>query len=416
MFSYFTGSVALRHLVHGWGQSLLTIGVVSISMMVLIVLGAVMGGVEARQIGAVTGSQPQLTLERGERKPVAAWDLAADDDRVLYVGQTVDLPRSQKKLEDWREWMGFLETFDRDFLVVAPAAAGQVFLLRGARRENVRVIGVIPSRQNRITDFEGGLVAGRFLDLNSGEVAIGTTLAQNFGLRLGDKVRLVSAEQIVGSYTVAGIYETGFGSLDKDSAMLQLRDAQALLGLGNAISYMGIKLRDPFAAAAIKARLQPLVPLKVRAWTEDNRQIIDQLGNMRNVTSMVRVLTTLAGGFAIASILIMVVTSKNREIGILRAMGARPVEIRTIFLLEGLFLAAIGCIVGLTVATLLIDFMQSLTQIGPAGKLVPRFALDLSAELKITSTLIALTVGAIAAWIPARRAGRVDPMQVIRGT
>jgi lipoprotein-releasing system permease protein len=411
---YFMLTVALRHLRYGWGQSLLSLGLVTISVVVLILLAAVLGGVREKQVNAVTGAQPQIILERAERKPVAAWELPAGPDAPLYVGQTVDLPRSQNKIEDWRGWIDFLDRFDPRVVVASPAAAGQVFMSRGARRESQRVIGVDPARQNLITDFEGSLVAGRFLQLNAGEIAIGKELATEYGLRLGDKVKLLSAEEIAGSYAVAAIYETGFGALDKGSIMMQLRDAQALLGLGSAVSYIGLKLSDPFAADEIATRLAPQVPFKTRSWLQDNQAIFDQLRNMASVTSIVRSMVTIAVGFAIASILITVVTSKYREIGILKAMGAQPGQIRGLFLLEGFLLALIGSLIGLVLGTVLLDGLGSLMQVGPGGRLVPRFAIDRSAEVRITTVIIAVLVGAVAAWIPARRAAAVDPMQVIR--
>jgi lipoprotein-releasing system permease protein len=411
---YFMLTVALRHLRYGWGQSLLSLGLVTISVVVLILLAAVLGGVREKQVNAVTGAQPQIILERAERKPVAAWELPAGPGAPLYVGQTVDLPRSQNKIEDWRGWIDFLDRFDPRIVTASPVAAGQVFMSRGARRESQRVIGVDPARQNLITDFEGSLVAGRFLQLNAGEIAIGKELATEYGLRLGDKVRLLSAEEITGSYAVAAIYETGFGVLDKGSIMMQLRDAQALLGLGSAVSYIGIKLSDPFAADEVAARLAPQVPFKTRSWLQDNQAIFDQLRNMASVTSIVRSMVTIAVGFAIASILITVVTSKYREIGILKAMGAQPGQIRGLFLLEGFLLALVGSLIGLVLGTVLLDGLGSLMQAGPGGRLVPRFAIDRSAEVRITTVVIAVLVGAVAAWIPARRAASVDPMQVIR--
>jgi ABC-type lipoprotein release transport system permease subunit len=106
---YFMLTVALRHLRHGWGQSLLSLGLVTISVVVLILLAAVLGGVREKQVSAVTGAQPQVILERAERKPIAAWELPAGPGAPLYVGQTVDLPRSQNKIEDWRGWIDFLD-------------------------------------------------------------------------------------------------------------------------------------------------------------------------------------------------------------------------------------------------------------------------------------------------------------------
>jgi lipoprotein-releasing system permease protein len=126
-------------------------------------------------------------------------------------------------------------------------------------------------------------------------------------------------------------------------------------------------------------------------------------------------MAVIAAGFGIASILIMSVTGKYREIGILKAMGATPQEIQTIFVIEGFLLAILGCIVGVPVSIGLLQALASVRSVGPDGRSTQIFEIEIDPTLLLTASLIAITTGAIAAFFPARRAGSVDPMQVIRG-
>jgi lipoprotein-releasing system permease protein len=111
----------------------------------------------------------------------------------------------------------------------------------------------------------------------------------------------------------------------------------------------------------------------------------------------------------------MSVTGKYREIGILKAMGATPQEIQTIFVVEGFLLAVLGCCAGVPLAVALLEALANVRSVGPDGKVSPVFDIEIVPSLLLGASAIAVATGAVAAWFPARRAGSVDPMQVIRG-
>jgi lipoprotein-releasing system permease protein len=413
--SYFTLSVALRHLRYGVGQSLLTIGVVAISVLLIVYLRTVIGGTQRSIVNNVTGSIPHIVLDPAERTPIGAWRLPGADAGPLYVGETVNLPRAIEKIEDWRQWLPALER-DPAVTVVSPTAAGSAFLFRGSRRESVRVTGVIPARHDQIVSIDSNLLEGRFLDMATGEVVLGRRLASDFGIRLRDKVRLVGPGGQALSVTVGGIYETGAGQLDDGQVFLTLRDAQSLLELGSAISNVGLRVTNLYEADTIARSLAPGLPFRVRSWIEDNPNVFRTLGAQDQTISMVLVSTIVAAGFGIASILIMSVTGKFREIGILKAMGATPGEIQTIFVVEGFLLAVLGCAVGIPAGIGILELLSGIRAPGPGGRLTSVFNISIDPWLLAGAAGVAITVGVVAAFFPARQAGRVDPMQVIRGS
>jgi lipoprotein-releasing system permease protein len=413
--TYFTTSVALRHLRYGVGQSLLTIGVVAISVLLIIYLQTIIGGLQTRLIRNTTGAIPHITLESPERVPIAAWRLTDKDSTQLYVGETVNLPKAQERIEDWRLWVGALDAPEADYVAVSPVVAGTAFMFRGARRQTVRIQGVIPERHNGIVDIESNLEGGRFLQLASGEVAMGRKLARDFGVKLRDKIRLVGPQGQTLSVTVGGIFETGFGPVDDGTLFMMLRDGQSLLGYGTAVSTIGLKLADIYEAETRAADLAARAPFKVRSWIGDNPNLFRNLQSQSQTSNLILVMAVIAAGFGIASILIMSVTGKYREIGILKAMGATPQEIQTIFVIEGFLLAILGCIVGVPVSIGVLQALASVRSVGPDGRSTQIFEIEIDPTLLLTASLIAITTGAIAAFFPARRAGSVDPMQVIRG-
>jgi len=413
--TYFTTSVALRHLRYGVGQSLLTVGVVAISVLLIIYLQTIIGGLQTRLIRNTTGAIPHITLESPERVPIAAWQLRADDPSRLYIGETVNLPKAQERIEEWRLWVNAFDAPEADYVAVSPVVAGTAFMFRGARRQTVRIQAVIPQRHNGIVDLEASLESGRFLQLAAGEVAMGRKLARDFGVKLRDKLRLVGPQGQSLSVTVGGIYETGFGPVDDGALFMLLRDGQSLLGYGSAVSTIGLKLANIYEADTRAADLATRAPFKVRSWIGDNPNLFRNLQSQSQTSNLILVMAVIAAGFGIASILIMSVTGKYREIGILKAMGATPAEIQTIFVIEGFLLAVIGCLVGVPLSIGLLQALASIRSIGPDGRATQVFDIQIDPVLLLTASLIAIVTGVIAAFFPARRAGSVDPMQVIRG-
>lgn len=410
----------MRHLRYGIGQTLLCMGVVAISVTLIVFLGALIGGLQKKILATMTGAIPHVVVSQPERQPLATWDLIATDDASpsapLYVGSRIKLEQRRRKIEDWAEWLPRLETFDREVLAVSPAVEGPGFIERGARRAAVSIKGVSPERHNRIVDIQGYLVEGRFFGLNSGEAAIGYTLAQDFGLKLGDRIRLTSDIGNNESYLIAGVFDSGFRALDKDSIFLVLEDAQSLFGLGRAVTTIGMRLDHVLEADAIAARLALQVPYQVDSWMQDNQSQLAGLRAQNQSSNMIIAFTTAAAGFGIASILITAVVGKLREIGILKAMGATQSQIIRVFTLEGVILAFFGGLAGAAqgvgLSLFLLQFRQSA---GSSGRETEIFPMDLTPQLVVTGVGMAVVVGFLASLYPAWRAARVNPIDVIRG-
>lgn len=413
--SYFTLSVALRHLRYGIGQSLLTIGVVAISVLLIVYLRTTIGGSQVRIVQNVAGAIAHISIESAERVPIGAWRLPGTEPGALYVGEASSLPRAQDKIEDWKQWVAALEN-DPQFTVVSPVVSGNVFLFRGARRQAVRMAGVIPTTHDAIVNLEANLLEGNFKRLPPGEVAIGYKLARKFGIQLRDKLRLVGPSDRTLTVTVGGIYSTGAGLLDDDQLFLNLRDGQSLLELGSAITLIGLRIPDLFKAEEVAATLRTRMPFKVRSWVTDNPSVFFTIDSQNQTINLVLISTIIAAGFGIASVLILSVTTKFREIGILKAMGATPPEIQTIFVVEGFLLAVVGCCIGIPAGIALLNALSRIRVPGPDGRLNQLFLIQIDPKLLAFAAAVAVTVGVIAAFFPARRAAKVDPMSVIRGS
>ena len=413
----FSRSVALRNLSFNLGQSALTVGVVAISVTLVIFLGALIGGLQRRLISSVTGSVPHVVVRQAERDPVAAWDLPREGpDAPIVVGEEVKLQQRKMKIEDWAVWTGRLRDFDPDILAVSPVVEGQAILARGEKRQSISVTGVTPELHNKVVEIEDKLVSGRFFGLNGGEAAIGFKLAEEFAVRLGDKVRITSSEGTAGDYTVAGIFDTGFAAVDGRTVFVPLRDAQSLFRLGGAVTSIGLKLRTIFEADTLAARLMMQMPYEAESWMEQNQTLLSGLRAQSQSSNLIIGFTVVASGFGIAAILIMAVVSKLREIGIYKAIGATRRQILTTFTFQGTLLAFVGSLAGTAMGVALtLGLMQVRMAASATGRPVEVFPMMLTGGLIATAIGMATGVGFVASLYPAWRAARVDPIEVIRG-
>ncbi len=415
MIDRFSLSVAMRHLLYYKGQTLLTMGVVAVSVTLIIFLGSLIGGLQKRLISSVTGAIPHVVIRQPERQPIAVWEVASGQEE-LYLGERIKLQQQKRKIEDWRLWVERVPSFSENIRAVSPVVESQAFVTRNEKRKAVSVVGMIPERHNGVVDIQSKLVRGRFFGLNGGEAVIGFKLADEFGLSLGDKIRLLSPEGAVGNYTVAGIFDTGFSAVDSGTVYIPLQDAQSLFAVGSAVTTIGIKLTRIFEAEELAQKIALQVPYETNSWMKDNQQLLSGLRAQSQSSNLILVFTTIAAGFGIASIMITSVVTRLREIGILKAIGATNRQILQIFAIEGTLLAFLGAVAGAVQGVALSLFLYSLrTTVSETGRTQEVFPFALTPELVIRAIVIAVVVGLIASLYPAWRAARVNAIEVIRG-
>jgi len=398
--------VALRFLREGRMQSALILAGVTGGVAVIIFLTQLINQLQSTIIDRVMGSQAHVVIRPLEE--TAQRVLRGDADRAVAARVQ---PREQRlrSVDQW-ERVAELAAATPGVLAVSPVVSGPAFALRGNSNKSVALLGVQPEDYRRVVRMDDYMVRGRF-DVSGTHTLIGTDLAQDLGVTVGDKLRVTTASGRAETLDISGIFDMGNRDLNRRWVFVTLKLGQTLLDLPGGVSNIDLTVTDLFGANAVADQLRAQTGLTVDSWMQTNSGLLNALSNQTVSNNLIRSFVVIIVALGISSVLVVSVVQKQREIGILRAMGAGRRRIMAVFLLQGGLVGLVGSLLGSALAfTLLVVFSHIFKS--PDGSML--FAAQLDPWLVGLASLLACAVGVAAAVIPARRAARMDPVQAIR--
>jgi lipoprotein-releasing system permease protein len=221
----------------------------------------------------------------------------------------------------------------------------------------------------------------------------------------------VQTGSVSDSVRVTALVDLGIRDLNRRTVIVPLRLAQNLLGLPGGATSLDLTVKDVWSADALALELRRQLPYEIESWQEANAQLVSALNAQSVSTTLIRGVVMVVVVLGIASVLVVSVVQKSREIGILRAMGATRIQVMRLFLVQGAVLGALGSLLGILLAVVMIWLFTHFVR-GSDG--LPLFAITLPVGTGVRVALIATVCGVLAAIAPARRAARMDPAQAIR--
>ncbi len=412
--------VALRYLREGRMQTMLILLGVSTGVGVIIFLSALITGLQTRLIDSTLGSQAHMIVHPPEEMPrllhdgrvegtdpaAVARGLAPGDDALA-----VRLEKPAQRLRSINQWPQVMRDIEqvRGVTDVSPLVAGSAFVTRGEATRSVALRGIDPERFRHIIDMPQHMASGAFR-VQGTEAVIGTGLATDIGARVGDRIRVLTADGRTDIFTISGIFDLENKGVNDSWVLVSLKSAQNLLDLAGGISAIEARVDRIFAAEAIAQAVARRTGLVAESWMALNGQLLVGLRSQNSSSYMIQAFVVVAVALGIASVLVVWVVQKNREIGILRAFGTTRRQVLRVFLIQGLLLGAAGWVVGVGIGTVLSLIFASLAT-NPDGS--PTFPVNLSAQLFLGTLVMALGVGLLSATAPARRAANLDPAEAI---
>ncbi|MEJ7928632.1 FtsX-like permease family protein [Ramlibacter sp. AN1015] len=397
--------VALRFLREGRMQTLLIVVGVAAGVAVIAYISALIAGLQGNTLAKTLGAQAHVTL-RAPRDVVLP--ALPDEDGVLRLSQSQARAQRPRSLPDWQALLPLLEA-EPGVEAASPLVAGSGLALRGEASQAVALTGVDLDRYDRIVGLRSKVVQGR-ARVEPGEAVLGRELAEDLGLQVGDRVA-VQTTQGSELLRVTALVDLGVRDLNRRTLIVGLRTAQNLLGLPGGATGIDLAVGDVWAAQRFAQDLRRRYALRIESWQESNAQLVSALNAQSVSTLLIRAVVLVVVVLGIASVLVVSVVQKRREIGILRAMGATRGQVLRLFLLQGAVVGAAGSIAGLALAWGMVAAFVRFVR-GADGR--PLFDIALQPGTALQVALIALACGVLAAIVPARRAAAMDPAQAIR--
>jgi len=397
---------AVRFLREGRLQTLFIIGGVSIGVAVIVLMSAMLAGLEANFIKRVLTSQPQIQLIPPDQvaRPLRGGPSTIEDAVVQRPSQRI------LSIDQWPKIRDQLSAMP-EITAVSPTMSGSALAVRGDASRAISLSGVEPESYFKIVRVPGYIVAGQ-ARLSSEDIIVGIELAKNLGATVGDKLNVSVANGAARVLTITGLVDLGNKGTNQRTAYVSLRTAQSLLGMIGGVTTIDLTVNDIYAAERLAQRIQAANAVEADSWIKTNAQFFTAVQAQKNSSTLIRAFVALSVAFGIAAVLVVSVIQRSREIGILRAMGTTRGKIMRVFLLQGGMLGFIGSLVGSAMGAIALIYWHAVARQVDGSELFP---LILDRQLFIATTILATLTGLLAATAPALRAAKLDPVVAIRG-
>jgi lipoprotein-releasing system permease protein len=345
---------------------------------------------------------------------------------LAYTGAAIDNPAGlQNKL-----------ALQPQVLASAPFVLSQVLLAQGEDMRGALVRGIDPAQEILVTDAVALMPPEVLAQLQSGRfgVVLGSELARALGVKTGENVTLVApGGQVTPAgvlprlkqLTVVGLLDSGHYEYDASLALLHIEDAQRIFRLEGP-NGIRVKLQDAQQARSVAEELTPLLgeDVVVRDWTRANRTWFAAVQIEKRMMFIILTLIVAVAAFNLVSTLVMTVTDKQADIAILRTLGASPMSIMGIFVVQGALVGVIGTLSGLALGLLVafnIDSIVPAIERALGASFLPK---DIYLISRMPSdpqwadigpvVIIALVLALVATLYPSWRASRIDPAEALR--
>ncbi|MGH8011734.1 MAG: FtsX-like permease family protein [Candidatus Binataceae bacterium] len=384
---------------------------VMIGVAALVVVLSVMGGFESNLRQRILSLTPQVQIQN-TLSGIAHYDkVQAIADRVPGVAGSDPYIIGQGMISSAHGISGVVVrgVEPRNAVVIARLHR---YIQRGSLRSLAHPPAIVPEAKSSITV--------------NGEIAIGSTLAETLGAKVGDEVNLVAPITVknselstkTGHFLVGAVFESGIAYIDRDLVFMDLDTAQRFFGRAGKADGIEIQLINLNDTRRVTAALQSLFssPYRVSNWMEFNQAAAAGFAMLKRVYAIVLVILIGVAAFNLVATLIMVVMEKRKDIAVLMAMGAKRNDVRRIFILKGLIVGAAGTLAGLLLAAVACFALAHYHFIHIPKKIYGISTLPVAAEPInfVAVAICSMVLCLVATFYPARQAARELPVEVFR--
>jgi lipoprotein-releasing system permease protein len=403
---------AFRFLLEGRMQTVLTIFGAAVGVSVIVFMSSLLAGVQANIFSRVLSTQAHIVISPLE-------DVARPLRHSSTTSTLAIVQKPTQRLRSIDQWQALMARLSvrQDVVAVSPSVVGAAFAVRGDAANAVSLTGMVPSEFYRIIALPDKMITGSAVLAPDG-ILIGTQLADDLGLRTGEKLRIRtgSSSSTAGAsdqtFVIGGTFDLGSKDSNLRSVFVTLRSAQSLLGITGGVTDVSINLTDPYQAEVAAETLRTGLGVNAESWIKTFEQLFTALNTQSIANYVIQFFVAVAVALGISSVLVVSVVQRSREIGILRAMGASQGQILRVFLAQGAVIGLLGSLAGSALGAGFVLLWRTFARNADGTEFFP-IALHLS--LFVATGLVATLTGLVTAVLPALSAARLNPVDAIRG-
>lgn len=385
----FSLQVAIRFLRSSKGQTLLIVMGIAVGVAVMIFIGALINGLQRSIIDATIGSSSQVS--------------------IYYEPEEKE---KDKVFSGYKRILTKIESMDLGATAITPVLNRNGFGIFKNVTEPVAVKGIDLQTSGQLYKFKDKLVDGRML-LRKKEAMIGVNLAQKMNLSVDDSIIIRTSYGKDTEFIVVGTLDYGADALNDTSVVAELGDVQRAFDLKDEVSRIEMQFSDVFVADERAEMIESTLgdtQLSVINWKVENKSLLSALNSQSSSTYIIQICVLLSVLLGIASVLMISVVQKSKQIGILKAMGISNFNAGLIFMFQGGILGVLGSATGIIMAIALLKAFEKAALSGGRASFSVSFDLDYMIQISILSIISSL----VASFVPTLKTKDVDPIDVIR--
>ena len=410
--------IAKTHLLTRKKQSAIASLGVTFGIGTFIVLVSFMTGLNGLLDGLILNRTPHIRIynevQPSEKQPI---HLRPEYKGSVHMVHSIKPKQDQASIYNSQPLMA---TLRKNPLVmgVTPQVSARIFYQSGSVLLNGNAIGIDPLEEDRLFNFKQYVVNGLPRDLanNDNGIVLGIGVAKKLSIGIGDRVQLLSSSGATYRLKVVGFFQSGLADIDKLQSYVNVKTAQRIAGEGNNhVTDISVKLYDIEQAKSLSDQISKTYGVNSIDIKAANAQFETGTTIRNIITYAVSITLLIVAGFGIYNILNMVIYEKMNDIAILKATGFSGSDVKRIFIYQAVFIGIVGGLIGLAMGGLLSFLISKAPFETEAIPTVKTFPVNFQPLFYAIGAIFAIVTTFFAGYLPARKASKIDPVEIIRG-
>lgn len=412
--------LALRHLTSRKRQTLLTLLGILLGTAAYVVISGLLIGFQDFIVDQLVDNDAHIRISAREEILTPASLNAAFFDQSTIVNW-VKPPAGRKDNPYILSPVTWMQRLEKDSRVAGAVAQMEVQVIanRGKVTSTAKLLGTDPERQKMVSNIDNYMLSGKLADIGSSggnRVIVGSILLDTLGAVHGETIYLSAGKGAPQPYRVVGVFRIGVKGVDESTILGAIGDAQKLNQTPSRVTSIAVRLKDVREARKVANDWNSVSQEKAQSWDQANQGLMSVFSMQDVVRNSMTISILIVASFGIYNILSLAISHKKREIAILRSMGYEPKDISRLFLTQGMLLGSAGGVIGLILGFIICLYLGTIDVssnrgVGMGGD---KLFMSYSFDIYLKAFLLAIFSAGLASFLPARAAGRMEPIDILR--